>query len=63
MRHAQILLALDEIPENAEWTDKRIAAAYGACERAVGLLRKQFVEEGLETALERKKRLFPRSSR
>jgi hypothetical protein len=56
-------LALDEIPENAEWTDKRIAAAYGACERAVGLLRKQFVEEGLETALERKKRLFPRSSR
>jgi len=29
IRHAQMLLALDEISGNAEWTDKKIAKAYG----------------------------------
>jgi hypothetical protein len=59
IRHAQILLALDEIPENAHWTDERIGAAYGCRMRAVGMLRKRFVEEGFESALERKKRELP----
>jgi hypothetical protein len=56
IRHAQVLLALDEVPANAHWTDARIGAAYGCRERAVGALRKRFVEEGLEAALGRKKR-------
>ena len=30
IRHAQILLKLDKIPENAEWTYERIKDAYGA---------------------------------
>jgi hypothetical protein len=59
IRHAQMLLALDEIPENAEWTDKKIAAAYGGHQRTIGNLRKRFVEEGLSAALERKKRETP----
>jgi len=59
IRHAQILLALDEIPENEHWSDERIGAAYGVRQRAVGVLRKRFVEEGFETALERKKREVP----
>ena len=59
IRHAQILLALDEIPDNNHWSDARIAAAYGCLERAVGVLRKRFVEEGFEAALERKKREKP----
>ena len=59
IRHAHILLALDEIPENAEWTDKKIAAAYDAHQRTIGNLRKRFVEEGLASALERKKRETP----
>ncbi|GHV89502.1 hypothetical protein AGMMS50268_00050 [Spirochaetia bacterium] len=59
IRHAQMLLALDEIPENAEWADKKIAAAYGAHQRTIGNLRKRFVEEGLASALERKKRETP----
>jgi hypothetical protein len=59
IRHAHILLALDEIPENAEWTDKKVGAAYGAHERSIGNLRKRFVEEGLDAALERKKRETP----
>jgi hypothetical protein len=59
IRHAQILLALDEIPANTSWTDAEIARAYGSNIRSIGNLRKQFVEEGFEAALERKKRLVP----
>jgi hypothetical protein len=59
IRHAQILLALDEIPENELWTDEKIGKAYGATTRAIGMMRKRFVEEGFEAALERKKRETP----
>jgi hypothetical protein len=59
IRHAQILLALDEIPENQHWTDTKIGAAYGSRQRTVGILRKRFVEEGFDAALERKKREVP----
>jgi hypothetical protein len=59
IRHAQILLALDEIPANESWTDRAIAAAYGSNIRSVGNIRKRFVEEGFEAALERKKREVP----
>jgi len=59
IRHAQILLALDEIPANEHWSDARIGEAYGARQRAVGVLRKRFVEEGFQAALERKKRETP----
>jgi hypothetical protein len=59
IRHAQILLALDEIPGNADWTDKKIAKAYQSNERSIGELRKRFVEEGFEAALGRKKRETP----
>jgi hypothetical protein len=38
IRHAQILLALDEIPANAHWSDARIGEAYGARQQAVGKL-------------------------
>ena len=59
IRHAQMLLALDEIPGNEHWTDEKIGNAYGARQRAVGVLRKRFVEEGFQAALERKKRETP----
>jgi transposase len=59
VRHAWILLALDEIPENQDWTDKKIAAAYGVSEKTIGNLRKRFVEKGLGVALDRKKREIP----
>jgi hypothetical protein len=59
IRHAQILLALDELPANASWTDRTIAAAYGSNIRSIGNLRKRFVEEGFEAALGRKKRDRP----
>jgi hypothetical protein len=59
IRHAQILLALDAIPENKDWTDKKIAEAYGTSEKTIGNLRKRFVVQGLSMALERKKREVP----
>jgi hypothetical protein len=37
----------------------RIGNAYGASVRTIGLLRKRFVEEGFQAALERKKRETP----
>jgi hypothetical protein len=54
IRHAQILLALDEIPVNELWTDEKIGKAYRAHIRTIGNIRKRFVEKGIEAALERK---------
>jgi hypothetical protein len=59
IRHAQILLALDEIPANESRTDRTIAAAYRSNMRSIGNLRKRFVEEGFDAAVERKRRLYP----
>ena len=56
IRHAHILLAVDEIDENKEWTDKGIAKAYHTTEKSVGNLRRRFVEKGLDAALGREKR-------
>lgn len=59
IRHAQILLALDEDSENKDWTDKKIAAAYCTTEKSIGNLRRRFVENGISAALERQKRETP----
>ena len=62
IRHAHILLALDEIEENKEWTDKSIAKAYHATEKSIYNLRRRFVEQGLNAALGREKReIAPRN--
>jgi transposase len=55
IRHAQILLKLDKVPENAGWTYDRIKAAYGAASATISGVAKRFVTEGLEAALGRKK--------
>jgi len=54
MRHASILLKLDEVPENKEWTGKTIAKAHSTNENSITHIAKRFVEEGLESALSRK---------
>jgi hypothetical protein len=59
IRHAHILPALDEIPANEHWSDELIGAAYGCYQRTIGELRKRFVEEGFEDALERKQLQAP----
>ena len=56
IRHANILLATDEIDDNKDWTDKSIARAYHTTEKSIGNIRRRFVEKGLEAALGHEKR-------
>ncbi len=55
IKHAQILLKLDQIPENAEWTYAKIGEAYNAVHSTVSGIAQRFVLAGLESALGRKK--------
>jgi len=57
IRHAQILLKLDSIPENKGWTGDKIAQAYDSNPVSISHIAKRFVEEGLESALNRKEQL------
>lgn len=54
IRHAQILLKLDQKPENETWTYDRIKDAYGASRSTVAGIAKRFVMDGLEAALGRR---------
>jgi len=54
VKRAQILLKLDKIPENKEWTYNRIQDAYRARHSTIAGLAKRFVFEGLDAALSRK---------
>ncbi len=55
IKHAQILLKLEDTPENAEWTYKRIQSAYDTTSATVAGIAQRFVSDGLEAALGRKK--------
>ena len=54
IKHAQILLKLDDIPENSAWTYERIKSAYNVSNGTVSGVAKRFVVDGLESALGRK---------
>ncbi len=54
LMHARVLLKADDGPG---WTDVRISDALDVGVRTVESLRKRFVEEGLESALNRKKQV------
>ncbi|MHC4167267.1 MAG: IS630 family transposase [Planctomycetota bacterium] len=56
IRHAQMLLKADQSNQGPGWRDKQVAEAFGAHLTTVERLRKRFVEEGLQAALERHKR-------
>jgi transposase len=57
--HAEILLLADQSPDGPAWKDKQIAEAVGVHKNTVENVRKRLVEQGLEAALERKKRETP----
>lgn len=59
IRHANILLAVDESKLGAKLTDKQVARSLGITVRAIENLRQRFVEEGLAACLERKKQVRP----
>ena len=54
IKHAQILLKLNERAENADWTYERIGEAYRASRGTIAGVAKRFVMEGMEAALGRK---------
>lgn len=57
IRHAEILLKLDENHNEKPWTVKEIVDAYHTNCTTVCAVAQRFVEEGLESALNRKKQL------
>ena len=57
--HAQALLKADEGGLGPSWTDARISEAYDIATNTVKSIRQRFVEQGLESALNRKQRINP----
>ena len=55
----RILLKADELKGGPGWNDTRIAEAFGTYPIMAYRVRQQFVEEGLEAVLSRKKRRVP----
>ncbi len=56
IRHAQMLLKADQGSHGPSWPDAQIAEVFAAHVTTVERLRKRFVEQGLDAALERNKR-------
>ena len=54
IKHTQILLKLDQKPENKAWTYDRIKDAYRASRTTIAGIAQRFVMEGMEAALGRK---------
>ena len=57
IKHANILLMADA--DGPAWTDERIAEGFSVHSKTVGNVRERFVLQGLEEALNRKKRATP----
>ena len=59
VQHARALLLVDRGEHGPGWTVARTAEAVGLSPRSIEHLKKRFVEEGLEAAVKRKKRVKP----
>ena len=57
--HARIVLQADQGPEGPGWKDEQIAQGLTAHPRTIANVRQRLVEQGLDAALNRKKRLSP----
>ena len=54
IRHANVLLAVDESPGGRQRTDAEVAGTLGITTRCIEGLRRRYVEQGLEACLARK---------
>jgi transposase len=54
LAHARILLKADQSPEGPDWVDEQVAEAVETSQPTVARVRKQYFEEGLEAALDRR---------
>ena len=59
LMHARVLLQADQSAAGPAWTDARIGEGLGVSTRTVEEIRRRCVEEGLASALDRKKRCRP----
>ncbi len=60
---ARILMLADEGPEGRAWIDEDVAQAVDVTVRTVENIRKRFVNEGLEAAVNRKRQVRPSRAR
>ena len=56
---AMLLLDRGDYAEEEQWTVEKVSKALGKSVRSLEYLKKRFVEEGLESAIKRKKRETP----
>ena len=63
LAHARILLKADQADGGPAWTDERIADAVEVSTATVERVRQRFVEQGVESALTRKKQDKPSRER
>lgn len=61
--HARVLLQADESQNGSAWTDNQIAEAFDIHINTIHGIRRRFVEQGLQAALERKKQCSPSRKR
>ena len=54
LTHARILLKADQSPEGPAWIDEQVAEAVEVSQPTVSRVRKQYFEEGMEAALNRR---------
>lgn len=54
LTHARILLKADQAPDGPGWVDDRIADAVEVSQPTVARIRRQYVEDGFEAALNRR---------
>ena len=54
LTHARILLKADQSPEGSGWVDDAVAEAVEVSQPTVSRVRKQYFEEGMEAALNRR---------
>lgn len=57
--YSRALLLLDAGGDGAKWQVSKVAEALGTSTRSLEHLKRRFVEEGLSSAIERKKRVKP----
>jgi len=57
--YSRALLLLDAGEHGPKWVVAKVAEALGTTTRSLEHLKKQFIEEGLPAAIERKKRVTP----
>jgi len=63
LSRARILLKADQGGKGESWTDAEVAAAVDVSPKTVFNIRRRWVEEGLEAALNRKKQACPSRTR